>query len=117
MAAPSFEILAELGFVLSSASACLSLAAIFLRFADKPRPGFAILSENAYGMYLVHYVFVTWLQYALLGVALLAIAKGHRLASSGDRQNGRFRNLVPVRPRRHSRGQRLSRRPPHFSIA
>ena len=26
-------------------------------------------------MYLIHYVFVVWLQYALLGVALFAIAK------------------------------------------
>ena len=33
------------------------------------------LSANAYGIYLIHYVFVTWLQYALLGVALFAIAK------------------------------------------
>ena len=33
------------------------------------------LSENAYGMYLVHYVFVVWMQYALLDAALLAIAK------------------------------------------
>jgi hypothetical protein len=31
---------------------------------------------NAYGIYLVHYVFVVWLQYLLLGTALLAIAKG-----------------------------------------
>jgi surface polysaccharide O-acyltransferase-like enzyme len=34
------------------------------------------IRENAYGMYLVHYVFVIWLQYALLGVAIPAIVKG-----------------------------------------
>src|SRR4029453_15026363 len=28
-----------------------------------------------YGIYLVHYVFVLWLQYMLLGVALFAVAK------------------------------------------
>ena len=33
------------------------------------------LSNNAFGMYLLHYIFVVWLQYALLGLALLAIAK------------------------------------------
>ena len=38
--------------------------------------GFASLSNHAYGIYLVHYVFVIWLQYLLLGVALFAIAKG-----------------------------------------
>ena len=34
------------------------------------------LRDNAYGMYLVHYVFVTWLQYLLLGIAIFALAKG-----------------------------------------
>ena len=33
------------------------------------------MSDNAYGMYLVHYVFVVWLQYALLDVPLGAVAK------------------------------------------
>ena len=33
------------------------------------------LSANAYGMYLVHYVFVVWLQFALLDVALFAVGK------------------------------------------
>ena len=36
---------------------------------------FDSLADNAFGMYLFHYVFVVWLQYALLGVALFAIAK------------------------------------------
>ncbi|HEX4367132.1 MAG TPA: hypothetical protein VH023_09900, partial [Rhodopila sp.] len=30
---------------------------------------------KSFGMYLFHYVFVVWLQYALLGVALFAFAK------------------------------------------
>jgi hypothetical protein len=33
------------------------------------------LSSNAYRMYLIHYVFAVWLQYALLGAGLLAIGK------------------------------------------
>ena len=33
------------------------------------------LSANAYSIYLVHYVFIVWLQYMLLGVALFAIGK------------------------------------------
>jgi len=33
------------------------------------------LSDNAYSIYLLHYVFVVWLQYALLGVGLDAIGK------------------------------------------
>jgi peptidoglycan/LPS O-acetylase OafA/YrhL len=33
------------------------------------------LSANAYSIYLLHYVFVVWLQYALLGLGLFAVAK------------------------------------------
>jgi surface polysaccharide O-acyltransferase-like enzyme len=33
------------------------------------------LSRNAYGMYLVHYVFVVWMQYAMLNAPLFAVAK------------------------------------------
>ena len=33
------------------------------------------LSANAYGLYLVHYTFVVWLQYVLLTAALFAMVK------------------------------------------
>jgi peptidoglycan/LPS O-acetylase OafA/YrhL len=39
------------------------------------------LSSNAYGIYLVHYVFVLWLQYALIGAALSAISKASLVLS------------------------------------
>jgi hypothetical protein len=69
------QVAANLGFVLCCASSCFFFAAVFLRFATHRVGAFDSLSANAYGMYLVHYVFVVWLQYALLGVALFAIAK------------------------------------------
>ncbi|HEY7665638.1 MAG TPA: acyltransferase [Xanthobacteraceae bacterium] len=72
---PGLQIVADLGFVLSSATACLALAAIFLRFAATRRPLFGALSQHAYGVYLVHYLFVIWLQYLLLGAPLFAVAK------------------------------------------
>jgi hypothetical protein len=75
-ALPQLEILADLAFALSSATACLCFAAAFLRFANRPWPAFAGLSANGYRIYLVHYVFVIWLQYMLLDVAFFAIAKG-----------------------------------------
>ena len=34
------------------------------------------MAENAYGIYFYHYLFVLWLQFALLDVDLPAIAKG-----------------------------------------
>jgi surface polysaccharide O-acyltransferase-like enzyme len=46
-----------------------------MRFANRPLPKLDFLSDNAYGLYLVHYVFVVWLQYLLLGAALIAILK------------------------------------------
>jgi peptidoglycan/LPS O-acetylase OafA/YrhL len=70
------EIAAHLAFTLSCASSCFAIFALFLRFAARRTPLFDKAAENAYGMYLVHYVFVVWLQYALLGAALPAIAKG-----------------------------------------
>src|SRR5260370_38454657 len=52
------------------------MSAAFLRFAAARWPIFDAVSENAYGIYLFHYVFVLWTQYLLLGVSLPAIAKG-----------------------------------------
>ncbi len=75
-ALPGLQFAADLGFVLFGASACLGLAATFLRFAAARWPIFDSISENAYGIYLFHYIFVIWTQYALLGVSLPAIIKG-----------------------------------------
>jgi hypothetical protein len=63
-------------FVLACGSNCMCLIALFLRFGNRPIAVLIPLRDNAYGMYLVHYVFVTWLQYLLLGVAIFAVAKG-----------------------------------------
>jgi surface polysaccharide O-acyltransferase-like enzyme len=51
------------------------LVAVFLHFAAARRPLLDSLSAHAYGIYFVHYAFVIWLQYVLLGVPLFAIAK------------------------------------------
>ena len=72
---PGLRLVADLGLVLCAASACLALAAVFLRFAGRHRPVFENLADNAYGIYLIHYVFVVWLQYMLLHAPLFAIAK------------------------------------------
>ena len=72
---PGLRLVANLGLVLCAASACLALAAVFLRFAGPHRPVFESLADNAYGIYLVHYVFVMWLQYLLLHAPLFAIVK------------------------------------------
>ena len=66
---------ADLSFVVACATGCFFLIAVSLRFAAKQSRLLDGLSGNAYGLYLVHYNFVVWLQYALLGAALFAVVK------------------------------------------
>ncbi len=61
--------------VLSSATMSMAVLALFLRFVHGRRAWAESLSDNAYGIYLVHYPFVVWSQYALLGSSMPAIAK------------------------------------------
>ena len=66
---------AGIGFAVACATSCLCSLAVCLRFAHWRAWVFDSLSTNAYRMYLIHYVFVVWLQYALLGTGLFAIGK------------------------------------------
>ena len=75
-AAPlGLQFIADIGFVLCCASSCFFFVAIFLSFATNRSRMLDSLSHNAYGMYLIHYVFVVWLQYSLLEAPLFAFAK------------------------------------------
>jgi glucans biosynthesis protein C len=76
-AGPPFglQFLQAVCFVTSCGSICLFLLTLFLRFANRPLPALDFLSDNAFGLYMIHYVFVVWLQYMLLGVATFAIVK------------------------------------------
>src|SRR5712691_10888948 len=51
------------------------MLAMFVRFANRRVRVFDALNDNAYGIYLVHYLFSVWLQFALLGLALIAVIK------------------------------------------
>jgi len=74
--APLIEKLAAgLGFVVACAASCLCSLAVCLRFAHWRRRELNSLAANAYRMYLIHYTFAVWLQYAVLGTALFAVAK------------------------------------------
>jgi glucans biosynthesis protein C len=70
------DIAQDLSFVLACASGCFFMIAASLRFAARRSPILASLSVNAYSLYLLHYDFVVWLQYALLTSALYAVVKG-----------------------------------------
>ena len=62
-------------FVMCCAAGVLFMLALFLRFADRRLAVLEPLKDEAYGIYLIHYVFSIWLQYALLGLAMVAVAK------------------------------------------
>jgi len=62
-------------FAVSCAASCFAFLAFFVRFAGSRSPVFDSLSRNSYGIFLVHYAFVSWLQYALLPASLGGWAK------------------------------------------
>ena len=51
------------------------VSVLFLRFAEFGRGLLDALQPSAYGVYLVHYVFILWLQYALYDYSLPAVVK------------------------------------------
>jgi len=69
------EIASDLGFVVACAAGCAFLIAASLRFGLKRSSALASLSANAYSLYLVHYVFVVWMQFALLALSVSAVLK------------------------------------------
>jgi peptidoglycan/LPS O-acetylase OafA/YrhL len=113
---PGLRTLADLGLTLATAANCFALAAVFIRFGGKRQPVADSLSVNAYGIYLVHYPFVIWLQFALLSLPLPAIAKGllvfaGALALSWGTSAGLSRTAIGARligsePRTASKAQR-----------
>ena len=75
-AATAIQLAASLAFPLACAAGGLSLLAVCLRYGAARRLRILdSLSANAYSIYLVHYVFVVWLQYELLDSGLFAVAK------------------------------------------
>ncbi|MEJ2657852.1 MAG: acyltransferase family protein, partial [Desulfobacterales bacterium] len=69
-------IVSEIAFVVCCWAIVSGMTGLFLRFAKRRVRIFDSLSENSYGIYIVHYVFVTWLQYLLLGSGLDPLVKG-----------------------------------------
>ena len=50
-----------------------NIVALFLRFDNDGSSIFDPLRDSAYGIYLVHYIPVLWLQYALFDVSLAPV--------------------------------------------
>jgi hypothetical protein len=76
VAAPLWlQIAMDVSYAMACAAGWFGALALCLRFGAVRSPILRSLSENAFGIYVVHYGFVVWLQYALLGVAAPAIIK------------------------------------------
>jgi peptidoglycan/LPS O-acetylase OafA/YrhL len=69
------QVAVNLSFALACASGCFCVLGGCLRFGARHSRILENLADNAFGIYLFHYLFVVWLQYALLNTALFAIAK------------------------------------------
>jgi hypothetical protein len=72
----SLRLLSDLTLILCCTTISFAFIALFRRFAIAHQPVFDSLSASSYGMYLIHYPIVVWLQFALLAVALGPITKG-----------------------------------------
>jgi hypothetical protein len=70
------EIGGDLAFVVCCAVSGFCFLALFARFATKRSRVLDSLRDNAYGIYLVHYAFVSWLQLALVAAPLPGLVKG-----------------------------------------
>jgi hypothetical protein len=62
-----------LAFATYSAAQTFNIVALFLRFDNDESSIFDPLRDSAYGIYLVHYVPVLWLQFALFNVSLAPV--------------------------------------------
>ncbi len=62
-------------WALSCAASSIAFLAVFRRRVHRPRKTWDSLAANAYGIYLIHYIFVLWCQFLLLPIALPAVAK------------------------------------------
>ncbi len=71
----AYRLAAALAFPLACATGVLCLLAMSLQLMRSRETVLDSLSSNAYRIYLVHYLFVVWLQYALLSVELNAVTK------------------------------------------
>jgi peptidoglycan/LPS O-acetylase OafA/YrhL len=62
-------------FSFSCAATSLFVIAVFVRFARSSRLVDSF-SANSYGIYILHYAFLAWVQYALVRLAVPAVVKG-----------------------------------------
>jgi surface polysaccharide O-acyltransferase-like enzyme len=64
-----------LAFAAYSAAMAFTVTAVFLRSANSPCSLLDAMQPSAYGIYLLHYIFIIWLQYAVYDYSFPAFVK------------------------------------------
>jgi hypothetical protein len=70
-----WEIAYALAFVSYGVAQTFNILALFLRFGNDGSSSLDPLRDSAYGIYLIHYVPVLWLQYALFDISLAPVVQ------------------------------------------
>ena len=70
-----FQIGYGLAFAMFSAAMVFAVPAILLRFAKSGWGLLDALQPSAYGIFLLHYIFIIWLQYAVYDYSWPALVK------------------------------------------
>lgn len=70
-----WQTLYALAFVAYSAAQTFNVLALFLRFRNDGASLLDPMRDSAYGIYLIHYIPVLWLQYALFEIALTPVVQ------------------------------------------
>ena len=71
----SYQTCYGLAFAMYSAAMAFAVPAFFLRFAQSRCSLLDALQPSAYGVFLVHYIFIVWLQYAVYDYPFPAFVK------------------------------------------
>jgi peptidoglycan/LPS O-acetylase OafA/YrhL len=72
----SVDIINDFAFTITCAASSFAFLSLFLRFVKSRGPIVDSLCACSYGIYLVHYPIVNWLQHALLSFPVSAFLKG-----------------------------------------
>jgi len=70
------SIICDIAFLVCCVTYVLGMTGFFLSLSKRRFRILDSLSNNSYGIYIVHYVFITWLQYLLLSPSVSPIFKG-----------------------------------------
>ena len=62
-------------YVSSCTFSCLAFITIYRKFVTTPKSWWTSLADNAYLIYLIHYIFVIWAQFLLMGYDMPAFLK------------------------------------------